>query len=345
MSTPCHPCSFAARRRGQAGAALVVALLVFALCAALVVGLEKEFTLYYQRGANQFLAEQSQAYLRGAEDLAGLALQADYDTDQQREQPRDDLTEIWAQQASPYPLDEGGWLMGGLSDLQGRFNLNSLLPAQRAEGEEGPRFTPAQELFIRLLQALDGVAVDLLQAQQITESVGDWIDPDNVPLPLGAEDDYYFSLSPAYRAPNQSMASVSELRAVANMTPEIYLALEPLVTVWPRAPGTINIHTAPLAVLRSINSDGVLEPLSPADGQSLADYRRDIGFVDLDDLFAQPVFDDSPRDGVRGLLGESSSWFLLSATAEVAERRSHLYSVLQRSGRSVSAVSRVAGSL
>ena len=54
----------------QRGAALVVAMLVFALCAALIVAMKSEFTRFYQRGANMFLSEQAQAYLRGAEDLA-----------------------------------------------------------------------------------------------------------------------------------------------------------------------------------------------------------------------------------------------------------------------------------
>ena len=50
----------------------------------------------------------------------------DYDQDKLREQSRDDLGEIWAREATPFPLEEGGWLMGSLEDLQGRFNLNTL---------------------------------------------------------------------------------------------------------------------------------------------------------------------------------------------------------------------------
>ncbi len=110
----------------QRGAALVVAMLVFAMCTALIVAMKSDFTRLYQRSANIFLAEQAYAYLRGAEELAGIALRVDYDQDQQQEQPQDDLQEIWAQPTTPYALDEGGWLLGSLEDLQGRFNLNSL---------------------------------------------------------------------------------------------------------------------------------------------------------------------------------------------------------------------------
>ena len=108
----------------QRGAALVVAMLVFAMCTALIVAMKSDFTRLYQRSANIFLAEQAYAYLRGAEELAGIALRVDYDQDQQQEQPQDDLQEIWAQPTTPYALDEGGWLLGSLEDLQGRFTCS-----------------------------------------------------------------------------------------------------------------------------------------------------------------------------------------------------------------------------
>ena len=39
---------------GQRGAALIVALLVFAIASALMVGLQRDFTLQLQRGSNSF---------------------------------------------------------------------------------------------------------------------------------------------------------------------------------------------------------------------------------------------------------------------------------------------------
>ena len=337
---------------GQQGAALVVALLVFALCTALVVAMELEFNRFYQRGANALLAEQAEAYLRGAEELATLALLADYDADKKLEKPRDDLLEIWAQDPAPYPLDEGGWLAGRLQDLQGLFNLNSL--AERIAPTEGAppaqaaqRFTPAQAQFIRLLQALGEPQVSEQEAIQITEAVADWLDRDLEPAPEGAEDDYYFVQVPAYRAANRPMASVSELRAVAYVTPEIYRALEPWVTVWPQVPGTLNIHTAPAMVLRSLNADDDLGPLSAADGQALVEQREAAGFADVDDFLASPVFagKQDQMAKVKPLLGESTSCFLLVAEGEVADRRMRLYSVLERKGRQVSALARAGGSL
>ena len=342
----CRRSNHRPRIAAQGGAALVVALLVFALCTALIVGLEKEFALIYQRGANSFLAEQGDAYLRGAEQLSAEVLAADYDSDQKRDKPRDELSEIWNQKAT-YSLDEGGFLSGALQDLQGRYNLNRLAEAPRSsQGNEGPRFSPAQEQFIRLLQALEGVEVPRQQAIELSQAVSDWLDTDNDTRPDGAEDDYYYGLTPAHRAANRLMISVTELRAVKGMTPAIYRALAPLVTAWPQDARPLNIHTAPAAVLRSINVDGDLEPLTAMDGQRLVEYREETGgFADVEDFFVQAALDEQAMQGLRPLLGESSAWFLLEATVEVAERQMRLYSVLQRKGRSVQVAVRASGTL
>ena len=340
--------AMAVGRDRQGGAALVVALLIFALCTSLIVAMEGESARVYRRSANIFLAEQADAYLRGAEQLASLALIVDYDQDKGREQPRDDLQEIWAQPPSPYPLEEGGWLQGSLEDLQGRFNLNALA-AQAAQGDAvgEPRFTAAQAQFIRLLQALGEPAVSQQEAIAITRAIGDWLDPDGNPAPDGAEDDYYFSQTPSYRAANRPMASTSELRAVANMTPEIYQALQPWVTVWPEIPAGINIHTAPAMVLRSINADNDLSPLSEGDGAALVDYRESTGFANLEEFLENPVFADKAEqmEQAKTLLGESSGYFLLRAQVEVADRNMRLYSVLERRNRQVMALARASGSL
>jgi general secretion pathway protein K len=343
---PYLPCN----RRREQGAALVVAMLVFALCTALIVAMKSEFTRFYQRGANLFLAEQAYAYLRGGEDLARMALLVDYDMDKADDKPRDDLEEIWAQPPAPYALDEGGWLKGSLADLQGRFNLNALVGRVASEGaapQGAARYTAAQAQFIRLLQALDEPEISEQDARLITESIGDWLDGDGSPLPNGAEDDYYFGLTPAYRAANRPMASVSELRSVAYVTAELYVALQDVVTVWPRDPGTLNIHTAPALVLRSISADGDLSPLGEEEGEALLATREEGGFEDIDGFLAHPVFDDK-RDRMekaRTLLGEASTCFLLEAEVEVADRNMRLYSVLERRGRSVSALARASGSL
>ncbi len=347
MNCHCRRCS-PGTPLAERGVALVVALLVFGLCAALMVAMQREFALFAQRGANLFLQDQGYAYLRGAEELAAVALVMDYDADQSREQMRDDKNEIWAQQATPYPLDEGGWLVGSLQDLQGRFNLNTLAaePTEPGEADVSERFTPAEAFFIRLLQALPDAALGQAEAVAVTRAIGDWLDEDSIPRAFGAEDDVYSGQTPAYRAANHPMASVSELRAVANMTPQLYVALAPWVTVWPRTPAPLNIHTASLPLLRAINADGELAPLSEAQGEALWQTQQEEGgFADRETFLANSVFGEKTMTDAGSLLGESSSWFLLSAEVEVAERKMRLYSVLQRDKREVRPIVRAMGSL
>jgi general secretion pathway protein K len=100
-------------------------------------------------------------------------------------------------------------------------------------------------------------------------------------------------------------------------------------------------------VLRSINADGDLSPLSASDAEALVEQRDAAGFADLEDFFASPALaaNEAQLAGIKPLLGESTSYFLLSAEVEVADRRMRLYSVLQRTGRQVSALARASGKL
>ncbi len=363
----------------QGGAALIIALMVFALAAALMVGLQRDFALQLQRSSNALLMEQGWAYLRGAEELAATALRYDADQDALREAPRDDLTELWATQATPYALGEGGWLMGQLEDLQGRFNLNNLVlsansndandgadrgdasdpnpeddeeentPAPPASGAtangEAARFTPSQVQFIRLLQSLEGVPVSQAQAMALTESISDFIDSDEQRRLEGAEAEAYRNANPGYLPANQPLASVSELRSVQGMTPELYQALAPFVTVWPQEGGKLNLLTAPLPVIRSLNIDGLLEPLSAMDAQRLIELRATGDIQSVEDFLADFAFVGGETSQLGDSLMTHSEWFLLNASVEIADRELRLYSVMHRDGRSIKSRYRSQGEL
>ena len=332
-------------RGRQRGSALLVTLLIFAIGIALVVPMYREYTLFLKRTANSFTAEQSNAYLRGGEELAALVLIQDRLLDREEGAERDDLSEVWSRESQAYPLDEGGWLQGKLEDLQGRFHLNSLdtTPAQ------GQRFSAAQEQFIRLLQTFSELEVSQQDAMLITTAVLDWMDGDTEPRDLGAEDLYYFSATPPYRAANRRFASVSELRAVANMSPDLYLALEPFLSVWPDTGERLklNVNTAPAQVLRSLNSPGDYQPLSEVEGEMLLELRGrgENGFESMEAfLNSPPMAERKLAEELRQNLGLGSDYFLFSGETDIAGRITRLYSVLHR-GQQVRALVRSSGSL
>lgn len=366
--------------RGQQGAALVVAMLVFALVAALMVGLQRDFTLTLQRGTHQLFSEQTWSYLMGAEGLAQVALQQDSRMDARAESPADHLGELWAQPPTPYPLDAGGWMTGGLEDLQGRLNLNGLIDASatsagsgegaaadgEAEGEadnaadvpaERPapttlnsndaekRWSITQKQLIRLLQALGDASLSLDDAMVLTERITDFIDADTDRRLEGAEGSDYRYASFPYLPANQPLASVSELRAVQGMTETVYDALAPLVTVWPVASSRLNILTCPLAVLQTLNGDDQLSPLPAMEAERLDALRREGDITQVEDLLGDPVFEGQALTELQPMLDVRSDWFLLDASVELAERERHLFTVLHRTPEGAVAVFRSEGEL
>jgi general secretion pathway protein K len=362
----------------QNGAALVVAMLVFALVAALMVGLQRDFSLSLQRGTNQLLSEQAWAYLIGAEGLAALALQADSREDARAKEASDNLNELWAQPPTPYPLDAGGWLNGAIEDLQGRLNLN-LLPEANAALQSNPggaestdsegaakdlansadvsanapmlssddmkRWTAPQKVLIRLLQSLDEASLSLEEAMALTDAITDFIDRDAERRVSGAEEAEYRYADYPYLPANRALASVSELRAVQGMTEPIYVALAPLVTVWPEAGGRLNVLTSPLAVLRALNGDDQMLPLPKMEAERLDMLRREGAITSVSDLLADPVFEGQQLAQLEPLLDIRSDWFLLDATVELVERKRHLFSVLHRMPERTVAVFRSEGEL
>ena len=371
--------------RSQRGAALIIAMLVFALSATLLVALQREFSLALQRGTNQLFSEQAWAYLIGAEELAKLALQADHLLDARSATAADHLGELWAQPATPYPLDAGGWMTGQLTDLQGRINLNMLVSdpvtqsppsggegvsdggsesasagvesepvsqsrqqnesVDQVSGDEAGRWTPTQKLLIRLLQALNEASLPLDEAMALTEAISDFIDPDTNRRRDGAEANEYRYADFPYLPANRALASVSELRSVRGMTPEIYEALAPLVTVWPERNTRLNILTAPLPVLRTLNADDQWAPLPVIDAERWVESRREGGIAQVADLLADPILAGRPSAELQSLLDIRSDWFLLDASVELLDRQRHLFTVLHRETDMAVAVFRSEGEL
>ena len=375
--------------RSQRGAALIIAMLVFALSATLLVALQREFSLALQRGTHQLFSEQAWAYLIGAEELAKLALQTDTLLDARSATAADHLGELWAQPATPYPLAAGGWMTGQLTDLQGRINLNMLVKAsgnqnqlttnqrpigddtreasagdtrtQSSQGDnqsgredepvgqsaigEADRWTATQKLLIRLLQALGDVSLPLDEAMTLTEAISDFIDRDANRRQNGAEVDEYRYADFPYLPANRALASVSELRSVRGMTPEVYEALAPLVTVWPERNTQLNILTAPLPVLRALNADDQWAPLSVMDAERLAERRQEGGITEVRDLLTDPILEGRPSAELEPLLDIRSDWFLLDASVELVDRQRHLFTVLRRGTDTTVAVFRSEGEL
>lgn len=339
----------------QEGMALVLALLVVALVTAISVELSWRFDLSLTRAANRWHGVQANAYLRGAEEFAYMALKFDKEEDDKNGEKADTLDEMWASQEAQFPTDEG-WLSGKLEDAQGRFNLNQLAQKiQRKEGEDynetWKQFTEPQRRFIRLLQTINlgdeqsPVFLDEMTSVNITEAVIDWMDGDSTVTGYGgAESDYYGQLDPPYIIPNTLMASVSELNLIRGMTPELYEKLLPLVIALP-ADKTMNINTIPVELIRTMNSKTLLYPLPLEDATYLLQGRTGGGYENIDD-FISVVKDYVPgaNEGQNAIdttgLGISSEYFIFYGETQVGDHIRTSKALLYRSGTDVKTIRR-----
>jgi general secretion pathway protein K len=324
----------------ERGAVLVLALLIVAIVSGLAVQFAHTFTLNLSRVEYRSYGAQAQNYLLGAEALAGVVLSEDAANSES-----DNLTEQWAQAIPPFPTDHG-MLEARLEDAHGRFNLNSL--AGKANADNNPngipalRFTPQQRRFIRLLQTFEDYPLTPDQAMEITEAVIDWIDEDDEPFGFGgAESLHYSRAQPPYEPANQLFNSVSELRLVQHVTPELYVLLEPLLVALPED-ATLNVNTALPPLLRTINDAENLQPLDERALSDLLEDRQLQQYETVSDFFSSPIMTNlAPNaEQTNAGFGTESDYFILHATASVGEQVRFLTSYLQREDEKVTTVQR-----
>ena len=126
-----------------------------------------------------------------------------------------------------------------ITDEESRINLNSAPPD-------------------RIDRLLIAAGIDKQTRDIINDSLQDWKDPDDLRRLNGAEsEDFYLKLPVPYRARNGPLQDTSELLQIRGVTREMYErtqghpGLSDLVTVVGGA-GTVNMNTAPEAVLRAL---------------------------------------------------------------------------------------------
>lgn len=296
----------------QRGVALITAVLIVALATILAVSVAFKGYLDQRRSATMFSLDQGFEVAMGAEAWAADILRKD----KVGGSKTDDLTEEWATPIPPIPVD-GGEVAGQLEDMQGRFNLNSLV---KLENNQLVADENAVKRFERLLEILE-------LEQKWAKLIVDWLDSDiNPQFPDGAEDSVYTSLTPPYRPPNMRITRTSELLAIAGFGLERYRKLEPFVSALP--PGTpINLCTA---------SPEVLDSLVEAQRQwtlardNMADMRKQRCFPSLQD-FERTLTAPQKKELITGkVVGEDSSYFRANIWVTIGTTQFTLYSLLYR---------------
>lgn len=291
----------------QRGVALIMAVVLVAIATVLAARIGSEAALDLRRTGGIGALNQGFAVALGAEAWASQIL-----ADDLRDSPdTDDLSEVWAQPLPPLPID-GGSILGGLEDMQGRFNLNTLVKGDGSIDEA------AVERFRRLLTLL---GIDPRWAGMLA----DWLDADTVDrFPDGAEDGVYIGQSPPYRTANGAITTTSELLALPGFTLADYTRLKPHVAALPVGTRRINICTATPEVLASIG-EGITDF---GDTDALARNREDGCFPTVDDLRA--TLDDEQFQLVAASVAQTSNWFRATSIVSIGTSQLTLYSLLER---------------
>lgn len=305
--------------RRQSGVALLTVLLVVFLAGVAAASLATVQQFAIRRSGLLLHQQQARLYALGGEALAALVLKQDLENDrQQGGVAKDHLNEPWATESPVFPI-EGGVLSGRIEDMQSCYNLNNLVPATDSTTGTPPddsQIAQQRAAFGRLLNTLD-LNPDLMDA------IADWIDPDQDQRTAGAEDAVYLSRDPAYLTAGGYLESISELRLIDGIDPEVYAKLAPHVCALP--PGsTLSINTASPEVL-TLLQDG----LSVAELKAKLETRPAEGYDDVDQ-FLLDFGIDAENSYPKSNLTVASRYFRVHVAAEVGDGRWQLTSVVER---------------
>jgi general secretion pathway protein K len=282
-------------RPKQKGVALIIVLLIVAIVSVLATEMGGRLQLQIKRASNIKENNQAYWYAMGAEQYARKSIKQLIDEDGDVIH----LDQPWHQEFV-YPL-EGGGIQAQLVDMQSCFNLNALKELDsatnnnsgnnktsngnksNASSNNGPKIPERVIAFERLLQnaeaEIPSYNIDILR-----DSLVDWLDADNNPKQLGAEDSEYESLQFPYVAANNYMVHKSELRMVNGVEVPWLRELLKLVCVLPNdSLFLINVNTVSeenAAVIAAATG------LSLSDAKSVLANRGSEGFEKIVDFLS-----------------------------------------------------------
>ena len=199
-----------------------------------------------------------------------------------------------AQQPGPPDPIDSGMVMGTFAD--GTYEVE-------VQDESGKiNLNRVQEEQLRTL--IEFVGIQKPDSDIIVDSILDWRDADSERRVNGAEDGYYQSLNPPYKAKNGNFDSVEELLLVRGVTPDYFYGhrekapdgsifykygLSRCFTVYSGTLGnfgsSVNANYAPLPVLMSISgmtpdvAQGIIEHRKVKPFQSPAEISQALGLA------------------------------------------------------------------
>ena len=289
----------------QRGVALITVMLVFVIATLLATQMLRTSYMALKRTGNLIDSTQARYYALGAEELGRQLLAEDLKASPGG-QGTDTLRETWASGNLSFEDPENeATIAVQISDLAGRFNVNSLVDAA---GKPQP---PQIARFQRLLRLVDMDPV-------LAEVAADWIDADGGTARGGAE----ASAWGLRHLANAPMVDTTELMALPGMDPAAWKRLGPLVSALPPAT-RLNLNTAPAEVLLAY-----AEKATPAQMEQFVQVRDQQPIRDAADPRLALLFGSAIQ-----AMDVRSSFFALRVHAEYRGRHARFETRLQRDPR------------
>ncbi|MGH8316994.1 MAG: type II secretion system minor pseudopilin GspK [Steroidobacteraceae bacterium] len=295
-------------RRPQRGVALLVAILLVALGTIIAAAMAYDNAMTARRAAATFEFDQALLVTEGAEALAAYGLQQQF----QQHAPYISPSQSWGQPLPPQQVMPGVTLQASLEDLQGRFNINSLVEQNGLSPN-----TPAIQAFQQLLTML---GLD----PKFADDLVNWIDKNPTPVfPDAATDSVYLEMAPPYRTAEMPITSTSELMALPGFTRADFDRLAPFIVALPLSPATtINVCSASPWLLDALT--GVKQ--FSVDPAAFEKQRQESGAC-FPPNFLNTV-DPALRQQLTGMVGQTSSWFRLTTFVSLGSTEFAVYTLL-----------------
>jgi general secretion pathway protein K len=226
-----------AARKSERGVALLVTMMALALMTLLVMDFTTSASLGYRSAAGQANELRAEYLARSAINVGLSLLSTDAQQDALAKTPHDGLDEPWAQPYPPVPLG-GGAAQIAIADEARKIDINLLM---------NPRTGQANPIYVAIVERLfTNIGVD----PAIVPAIVDWLDPDSIESPGGAESDYYLRLLPPYEPRNGPMPTIGDLRMIRGVDDATFLRLQQFLTASPEP--RVNINTASPEVIAAL---------------------------------------------------------------------------------------------
>ena len=232
----------------------------------------------------------------GAAPIGANAENDDHDSEDIEEQH----DEKWNPGKNPYSVTIGNRDCNVyLSPENGKININGLNDKNR-------------EFLVTFLKKRD---IDEFDADIITDSILDWIDPNDLTHINGAEDGFYGSLPDPYKTKDAPFSSIEGVALVRGVTSDIFENIKEFITIYGNKEISVNVNLASKEVLSSIPglSDDIVHELSL--------YMEENGIIGdmekLRDIFWElGIIGDNFEDVKRYLTLENSEFITITAFSQ-----------------------------